>query len=333
MNIIFSIGDCNGIGLEVLLKAISNYDDLSVNDNINFSICGNEKTIDEYISLINFPAKIRNHSLIIGNRNCPIIHCGNYSKVTIGKESVSAGKLAAKSVEKAVELTLQKKFDALVTLPISKSVLYTAGWSFPGHTEMLADKCKVVNPLMILCTDKVRVGLATIHIPIKDVSKSLKKSTIVDIGKKFLNSLKIDFAIKSPKIAVLGLNPHAGESGDIGKEEINKIIPSIRELNNIGINSFGPFPADGFFGHAAYKDYDGILAMYHDQGLIPLKLLAKGAGVNFTAGLPIVRTSPDHGTAFGIAGKNIADQRSTLNAINLAIGIVENRKIIKNQYF
>jgi len=337
MNIIFSMGDCNGIGLEVLVKAIIEYDKLIESkkqkangrklneENNTFSIAGNTKTIEDYISHFKFPAQVKNNSLVIESRICPIVKCGKYSKVSFGEESKSAGELATKSIEKALSLTLNGQFDAMVTMPVSKSVLYKAGWKYPGHTEMLAEGCGVINPLMILCKDKLRVGLATIHIPVKDVSRSLTKSGIIETGQRFNDSLKTDFGIKQPKIAVLGLNPHAGENGDIGKEEITKIIPAINELNKKGINAFGPFPADGFFAYGEYKVFDGILAMYHDQGLIPLKLLTKGSGINFTAGLPIVRTSPDHGTGFNIAGNGIADFRSTLNAIRLAIRIVKNR--------
>jgi 4-hydroxythreonine-4-phosphate dehydrogenase len=328
------MGDCNGIGLEVWYKAITDFQKSNSklnnkkNEDISFSIAGNLRTIEEYFEKLKIKINISDNNLIVGNFICPIINSGKYSKVSFGSESKSAGELAASSIEKALDLTLQNKFDAMVTLPVSKSVLYKAGWKFPGHTEMIASVCKVKNPLMILCTDKVRVGLATIHIPIKEVHRNLKKSEIINIAEKFLKSLNSDFGIKFPKIAVLGLNPHAGESGDIGKEEITTIIPAIEFLKKSRINIEGPFPADGFFGHESFKNYDGILAMYHDQGLIPLKLLAKGRGVNFTAGLPVVRTSPDHGTAFEIAGKNIADHRSTLNAIKLATIIVTNRNII-----
>lgn len=326
MNIVFTIGDCSGIGLEVFVKAVIEFDKKSkFSKDTNFFITGNEKTIAEYLSYFNFPASVKNDELTIKQRTIPIIKSGSYVKVKFGEDSKNAGQLAAKSIEKAMSLTLKKRFDALVTLPVSKSSLYQAGWHYPGHTEFLAARCNIKNPLMVLCTDKVRVGLVTVHIPVKDVSKILTKSQIIENGKKFSESLTKDFGIKEPKIAVLGLNPHAGENGDIGKDEITTIIPAINELRNIDLKAFGPFPADGFFGHGEYKKYDGILAIYHDQGLIPLKLLAKGSGVNFTAGLPIVRTSPDHGTACDIAGKDVADFKSTYNAIELAIKIALSR--------
>jgi 4-hydroxythreonine-4-phosphate dehydrogenase len=175
---------------------------------------------------------------------------------------------------------------------------------------------------MILCDESIRVALVTIHVPLLRVPSLIDKKRVLDHIKLFNQSLKRDFGFTSPKLAVLGLNPHAGESGNIGREELEEIIPAIEVAKFNGLSVSGPFPADGFFAHGDYKNFDGILAMYHDQGLIPLKLLARGAGVNFTAGLPIVRTSPDHGTGFSIAGKNLADEMSVMNAIRLAENVV-----------
>jgi 4-hydroxythreonine-4-phosphate dehydrogenase len=213
-------------------------------------------------------------------------------------------------------------------MPVAKSSLYLAGWKYPGHTEMLADYCQSQEHLMILMTDRVRVALATIHIPLSRINQILSSELIISKTITLHECLKTDFGIDSPAIAVLGLNPHAGEDGALGEEENKIILPAIKKLNVSGIRAEGPFPADGFFAHGAYRNYDAILAMYHDQGLIPLKMLAAGGGVNFTAGLPIVRTSPDHGTAYSIAGKNEANSQSSYDAIISAIEIVKRRKSI-----
>ena len=328
MKIILTLGDCNGIGIETMIKGIIEFDKTCDNSSdTDISIAGNIQTLSEYINHFNFPTAVTKDSIIINDRICPVLNCAPYSPVEFGKETISAGRLAAKAIEEALDSTIQKKFDALVTMPVSKSSLYLAGWKYPGHTEMLADKCNVKNPLMILCSEPVRIGLATIHIPLKDVPKNLSKQSLTDISEKFNRSLSVDFGRANPKIAVLGLNPHAGENGNLGKEENETIIPAINDLKTHGMQISGPYPADGFFARDRYNEFDGILAMYHDQGLIPLKIIAKDDGVNVTAGLPIVRTSPDHGTAFDIAGKNKASGKSVCSAIKLAIEIVRNRDI------
>lgn len=326
MKLIFSIGDCNGIGLEVFYKSISNLSKINSFKTTNqISLVGNIKTITEYYNKINLPANINNDILYINNIECKLIECSLYSEIEFGKISSKAGKLAAESIELALTQVINKEYDALVTLPVSKSALYRAGWIFPGHTEMLASRCQVNDPLMILCANKIRVALATIHIPLERVASEISYELIVDKIRQFHQSIRYDFGIKTPKIAILGLNPHAGEFGSIGHSEINTIIPAIKHCVDDAIDIKGPFASDGFFAHKFYKEFDGILAMYHDQGLIPLKLLAQEAGINVTAGLPIVRTSPDHGTAFEIAGKGIANEKSTLAAIKMAIQIVKNR--------
>ncbi len=331
MKIVFTTGDCNGIGLEVLAKGLLKLEEKRFNKQIDFTIIGNKKTIVEYYEKIKFPYQINGNSLHIGNKQLIIIDNEYYSPVEFGKETIAAGKLAAHSIEKAISMVLTNEFNAMVTLPISKAVIHKAGWKFTGHTEMLAARCNVSKPLMLLCSNKIRVGLLTIHVPLLEVPKLITKKIIQEISIIFHNSLIKDFAINKPKIALLGLNPHAGENGDIGKEEQEIIIPAINNIKtDYNINLSGPFPADGFFAHKDYLNYDGILAMYHDQGLIPLKLLANGTGVNFTANLPIVRTSPDHGTAYQIAGKNLADGNSVAEAIIMAFKIAENRNLIKH---
>ncbi|MDX1642381.1 MAG: 4-hydroxythreonine-4-phosphate dehydrogenase PdxA, partial [Balneolaceae bacterium] len=207
----------------------------------------------------------------------------------------------------------------------SKEAIHMAGYDVPGHTEFLAEKTGTKEVVMVLASDDLRVALATIHIPLKDVKKSLQKDKLQRYLRILYRSLNVDFGIEKPKIGVLGLNPHAGDGGVIGNEEIELITPALQELSEEGILVDGPFAADGYFGSQLYKIYDATLAMYHDQGLIPFKALTFGTGVNFTAGLPIIRTSPDHGTAFNIAGENIADEQSFQSAYQMAVMMAKNR--------
>ncbi len=331
MNIIVSMGDCNGIGLEVFFKAILNLDNIYLDKNyrkfhgIGISLSGNNDTINEYFAKAGYSVEIESNNLIIGDRTCPIIPVEPYSPVEFGSKSIAAGKLAIESIEAALGRTIAGEFDAFVTMPISKDTVKLAGFAFPGHTEMIAGRCNSPHPNMILCTSDVRVSVATIHTALSNVPQMITTGGLTGHIQRFRQTLIEDFNISAPTIAVLGLNPHAGEDGAFGNEETDIIIPAIRQSVGSGIEVDGPFPADGFFAHGTYKNYDGIIAMYHDQGLIPLKLLAEGAGVNFTAGLPIVRTSPDHGTAFNIAGRNLADEKSVVEAIKLAIDIARAR--------
>lgn len=328
MKSIITIGDCNGIGIEVLFKALLHIHNESLSPNNHVTLCGNTKTITEYAQKISYSIATHKSGIIINNTlKLEILESGNYSPVEFGSITKTAANLAISSLETAIEKTISGEFDAIITMPIAKIALSRVGWQFPGQTEMLATLCNISNPMMMLASDSIRVALATIHIPLQKVSSLITQSIIVERIEKIYESLQKDFAIISPKIAVLGLNPHAGENGNIGFEEINSINPAIKDCVKKGIDVQGAFPADGFFAHGEYKNYDAILAMYHDQGLIPLKLLARGGGVNITLGLPIVRTSPDHGTAYSIAGKGIADAKSTIEAIMTAETIVNNRKI------
>jgi 4-hydroxythreonine-4-phosphate dehydrogenase len=327
MKLAVSLGDPNGIGIEIFIKAVEALDrDLLTK--IDFYLAGNLTTISDYIYKMGYKLKFDKQGFYINDKYIKVIDIATASPIEFGKISLSAGKLSAAAVEYALEYTINKTYDAMLTLPVSKESLYKAGWKYPGHTEMLAAGCNTDKPLMILCTREMRVALATVHIPVSEVPQSLSIENIVELSVIFNKALKLDYGIGKPKVALLGLNPHAGENGNIGKEEIDIIIPAIEILRQKEIIVEGPFPSDGFFAHGAYRDFDGILAMYHDQGLIPLKMSAQGAGVNVTAGLPIIRTSPDHGTAFAIAGKNIADHRSTLEAIEMAYEFVQNRRRI-----
>ena len=307
MKLICTIGDCNGIGLEVFFKALKE-EPLSSSQDISITLCGNSRTIVDYAAQLGVEVCRSNSTLTVGSTPISILECETYSEVIFGAATISAAQLAVESLEMAIRLTISGEFDALVTLPISKVALKQIGWNFPGQTEMLAARCHSPNPMMILCSDTIRVALATIHTPLQNVPQNITQDHIRERIAALNNSLKLDYSFASPSIAVLGLNPHAGEQGEIGIEEIESINPAIQASIHNGINANGAFPADGFFAHGEYKSYDGILAMYHDQGLIPLKLLATDGGVNFTAGLPIVRTSPEPPMA--LQGKELQMQKA-----------------------
>jgi 4-hydroxythreonine-4-phosphate dehydrogenase len=225
----------------------------------------------------------------------------------------------------AVEMAMRQLIDAVVTAPVSKKALHMAGYRFPGQTEMLQRLTRSANVAMMLVSDAMRVGLVTIHLPIRQVARALTSALLRDKIETIHQTLLTDWRIANPRLAVLGLNPHAGENGDIGTEEKTVIVPVVRRLQARGMDVHGPFAADGFFGRYTPGTYDAVIAMYHDQGLIPLKMSSFGTAVNVSAGLPIVRTSPDHGTAFDIAGKGIADPRSMIEAIRCAARIAANR--------
>jgi 4-hydroxythreonine-4-phosphate dehydrogenase len=246
-----------------------------------------------------------------------------------GEATELAGKYAFKALEAATNDIVDGKIQALVTAPLNKNTVNNADLKFTGHTEYLAERAGAES-LMILASPDIKVALVTGHIPIGEIAQKLNKELIINKIKLFNNSLKNDFGINSPRIAVLGLNPHAGDNGLLGKEELEIIIPAVeqaqKEINGL---VFGPYPADGFFGSGQFNKFDGVLAMYHDQGLIPFKSMAFMDGVNITAGLPFVRTSPDHGTAYSIAGKNVANEESFRNALYMALDILGKRNYSK----
>jgi 4-hydroxythreonine-4-phosphate dehydrogenase len=246
--------------------------------------------------------------------------------ITLGKPTDIGGTLAQESLAAAVRDLKAGLIDAIVTAPIHKKSMQLAGFEHVGHTEYITKEFDAKDSLMLLTSDRLRVGLVSSHIPLKDVPKYITKEKIISKLRIFSETLRIDFGFERPNIAVLGLNPHAGEEGMLGDEEEKVIRPAVLECKKHGMMAFGPFPADGFFGAGQFNKFDGILAMYHDQGLIPFKALTFGSGVNYTAGLSIIRTSPDHGTAFDLAGKNEADPSSFLHAMFTAIDIYRNRK-------
>jgi 4-hydroxythreonine-4-phosphate dehydrogenase len=325
-----TLGDINGIGPEIIIKALK---DNRILSDITPVIYGSSKVISFYKKMLQiheFSYQNCRTGADIQNKKINIVNCWDEEvDIQPGVSNVTGGKYALKSLEAATADLADGKIDVLVTAPFSKDAMKSAGFDFPGHTEYLAKYSNVDEALMILASPFLRVALVTTHIPINEVSKALTKDAILSKIKVFENSLKRDFNLVRPKIAVFGLNPHAGENGKIGTEEKEQIIPAINEAKSEGILAYGPFAADGFFGSNAKNQFDGVLAMYHDQGLTAFKALSFEDGVNFSAGLPIVRTSPDHGTAFDIAGKNLASEASFRSAIYMAMDIYRNRKFVK----
>ncbi len=325
-----SIGDINGIGPEVVLKALS---DNRILQDCAVIVYASARTLSFHKKTIE-EVEIQYQSIKDASQFDPkkinVINCWEEDvNIELGQKTETGGKYAFLSLEAATADLAANKIDVLVTAPISKETIQKAGFKFPGHTEYLADMSGVDEALMMMVSDNLRVALVTTHISLKEVPSVITKEKIVSKINALNASLKKDFKIVAPRIAVLGLNPHAGEKGSLGSEESEIINPAIQQAKADGLIVNGPFPADGFFGSSAIGQYDAILAMYHDQGLTPFKALAFESGVNFTAGLPIVRTSPDHGTAFDIAGTNKASEQSMRNAIYLALDVYRNREFIK----
>jgi len=322
-----TIGDVNGIGPEVIIKTVS---EQKLYDYVTLVIYGHGKVFTHYKKILdatNFSFHQFNSGDRLNEKKANVINCWEDDfEIKPGQENADGGRCALAALQKAVE-DLQSGFiDGVVTAPISKNNIQSSEFQFPGHTEFFTSTFGAKDSLMFLCNENLRVGVATGHIPLMKIKDELTEERLTSKIDLMLKSLKNDFGISKPKIAVLGLNPHAGEEGLLGSEEKELILPVIEKFKEKGNLVFGPFPADGFFGASAYSKFDGVLAMYHDQGLIPFKTIAFEDGVNFTAGLPIVRTSPDHGTAFGIAGNNVANPTSMRSALYMAIDVIRNRK-------
>ncbi|NUM50184.1 MAG: 4-hydroxythreonine-4-phosphate dehydrogenase PdxA [Flavobacteriales bacterium] len=318
-------GDINGIGTEIIIKTL--------NDNLITDLCtpiyyGSSKVISFYKKTLDLPDfnfnKIRSADEANPKKNNLINIWDEELSIEPGKSNNAFGKYAYHSLKTATDDLLQGKIQAMVTAPIDKKNIQSNEFNFSGHTEYLAHRAEG-NALMVLSSEEMRVALVTGHVPLSEVSKKITKEVVIEKIKKLNQSLITDFSIRKPRIAVLGLNPHAGDNNLIGKEDKEMILPAIETSKLQGILAFGPFPSDGFFGNMLHKKYDAVLAMYHDQGLTPFKLSSFGNGVNYTAGLKIIRTSPDHGTAFDIAGKNKANENSFRQAIYTAIEIYKNR--------
>ncbi|MBO5720054.1 MAG: 4-hydroxythreonine-4-phosphate dehydrogenase PdxA [Bacteroidales bacterium] len=322
-------GDINGVGYEVIIKALS---DQRMTELCTPVVYGAAKVSGYYKKVLDVP-NLQFNIVVSADNILPdrvnFVNCfDDELKVEIGKPSLVAGEASLKALEVAVKDLKEGKVDVLVTAPINKNTIQSENFKFTGHTEYLQNRLgEDSEPLMILMNENLKVALVTTHEPIKELSEKITKELIIKKLNIFNTSLKKDFRLERPRIAVLSLNPHAGDGGLIGDEEKETIIPAIEEAYNSGLVCFGPYPADGFFGAGLYKNFDGVLAMYHDQGLAPFKALSMDDGVNYTAGLDYVRTSPDHGTAYDIAGKSKASANSMRQAIYAAIDVYNNREM------
>lgn len=318
-------GDPNGVGLEVIIKTLQHQ---MIYDHCIPVLYGNPKTFAFHKKLLNIDkpsyVTVNDISEIKGNQLNLIVTSNDPLEVQIGKPSEAAGKEALLAIDRMLLDAKAGKLHAILTAPIDKSTIKTAG-EFTGHTGYITKALGVDESLMVLYNEDIKVGLLTEHLALAKVPQSINKELIVSKLKIASESLKKDFGIVKPKIAVLGLNPHNGDNGTMGIEEKEIIEPAVKIANEEGVFCFGPYSADGFFGMKSYVNFDMVLAMYHDQGLIPFKSLAFEDGINYTAGLPVVRTSPDHGTGYDIAGKNIASPLSFTNALFEAIDVYHQR--------
>ncbi len=322
-----SIGDVNGIGLEVIIKTLI---DNRIYDYCTPIVYGHTKVASFHRRAINageLNFHVINQASQAQQRKPNMINCWEEDvKIELGAVTEAGGKYALLSLQRATADLINGDIDALVTAPINKDNIQSDEFKFPGHTEYLQERDGAAESLMFLVSETLRVGVVTGHIPLNKVAEAITLEKIVAKLKLMDASLRQDFWIRKPKIAVLGLNPHAGDNGLIGTEEQQTIIPAIEEANKNDILAFGPYSADGFFANGTYMQFDAVLAMYHDQGLIPFKQISFESGVNFTAGLSFVRTSPDHGTAYDIAGKNKASEISFREALFTATHIVRTRR-------
>lgn len=321
-------GDTNGIGYEVIIKALSDARILEICTPV---VYGSSKAFGLYRKDIPETENINTNVISSAKDAHPkrvnIVNCvPDNLQIEPGQCTNDGAKAAIIALEKAVEEIKAGHLDAIVTAPFNKRSVNEETFKYAGHTEYLINEFEAKDGLMFLCSDKMRVGVATGHIALSKVSQALNPELIVSKLRIMNESLLKDFNIVKPKLAVLGLNPHSGDKGLMGDEEQNIIAPAIKMANEEGIMAFGPYPPDGFFSVNMQYKFDAVLAMYHDQGLIPFKSLAFDSGVNFTAGLPVVRTSPDHGTAFDLAGENKANPQSMISSIYLAVDVVRNRE-------
>ena len=320
-------GDGNGIGYEVIIKALA---DERMLDLCTPVIYGSSKIFGFYKKQIHNIEQINTNVISsakdVHQKRVNIVNCLPENVfVEPGQATPESAKSAMTSLERAVQDLKEGYIDVLVTAPFNKRAMAGEGFGYTGHTEYLENEFGVDEVAMIMVADRLKVGIVTGHIALKDVVKEISKEKILRKLRLMKSSLQRDFGIDAPKIAVLGLNPHCGDGGLLGDEEQQIILPAVQEANAEGILAFGPYSSDGFFGLGNYMKFDAVLAMYHDQGLTPFKALAFEDGVNFTAGLPIVRTSPDHGTAYEMAGRDLADPRSMIAAIYAAIDIYNRR--------
>jgi 4-hydroxythreonine-4-phosphate dehydrogenase len=321
-----SLGDVNGIGPEIVIKSLLEPEIMDICTPVIFS---SQKTVSYFRNVVgsqefNFQA-IKDFSQLQTKKPNVFVCYEEEVQIEMGKSTSTGGKYALKSLEAATKAILAKQIDVLVTAPINKHNIQSEHFKFVGHTEYLESQVPGGKSLMLMCSEQLRVALVTGHVPVSHISGKITKEKILEKLKTLNQSLKQDFLITKPKIAVLGLNPHAGDSGSLGREEIDIIQPAIQEASK-EMFVMGPYAADGFFAAGTYRRFDAVLAMYHDQGLIPFKNISFEDGINFTAGLPFIRTSPDHGTAYDIAGKDKADISSFKSALYQAIDLYRNRE-------
>jgi 4-hydroxythreonine-4-phosphate dehydrogenase len=325
-----SIGDVNGIGPEVILKVLGDERMLDICTPV---IYASSKAVAYHKNILE-DIDIKFQSVSSGSKSSDgrinVVNCWDENvNISLGKATEDGGKYAYISLERAVNELKAGEIDALVTAPINKKAMNMANFPHAGHTEYLTKESGAKQSLMLMVNDGLRVGLVTNHLPLKDVAKAITKESVKDKIRILNKTLKMDFGIEKPVIAVLGLNPHAGDDGVLGDEEEKAIRPAIIEAKKKGVMVMGPYSADGFFGSSQHRKFDAVLAMYHDQGLVAFKSLSFGDGINYTAGLSFIRTSPDHGTAYDLAGKNQANPDSMRRAMFLAKDISANRKNYK----
>ncbi len=323
-----TLGDLNGIGPEVVIKALADHRLMSLMTPV---VYGSTKVLSFYRKMMNLEEF--NYSQVKAKgqffpKTINVVNCWEeVIEINPGQPSRLTAKAALLCLKRAVEEMKEGLIDGLVTGPIDKNTIHGDEFPFQGHTEYLTQEFNAGESLMFMIGNDIRVGLVTEHVPVKDISSYITKERVELKIRLMELTLKKDFLISKPKIAVLGLNPHAGDEGLLGKEEIEVIRPVIQDLKTKGKLIFGPYPADGFFATGQHAKYDGILAMYHDQGLVAFKTLSFESGINYTAGLPYVRTSPDHGTAYGLVGKNVASENSMRQAMYVACDIIKNRQL------
>jgi 4-hydroxythreonine-4-phosphate dehydrogenase len=319
-------GDFNGIGYEVIIKTLH---DQRMLEFLTPVIYGASKVASYHRKVLgvnDFNFNLIKNASAANPKRPNIVNCHDEEvKIELGKSTDIAGKLAYEALEQACEDIISGAIDVMVTAPINKKNIQSDNFHFPGHTEYLTGKFGADDSLMLMVSNKIRIGVVSGHVPLRDVPGTITQELILSKLTILDETLKRDFNISRPRIALLGLNPHAGDHGLLGKEEQEIIIPAIQTAFDQGILAYGPYAADGFFGSSTFKSFDGILAMYHDQGLVPFKAMSFESGVNYTAGLPYIRTSPAHGTAYEIAGKNEASPESMRAAIFLAADIYRNR--------
>jgi 4-hydroxythreonine-4-phosphate dehydrogenase len=323
-----SHGDINGIGYEVIIKTLM---DPMINDFCVPVVYGSPKVAAYHrkaLNINNFSFNNIRSADEANPKKANMINClDDNIRVELGKSTPQGGEAALISLERALDDLKSGKINVLITGPIDKKNIQSEKFNFKGHTEYLKSKAGAEEALMFMISENMKIGFATGHVPLKKVSETITIDSLMRKIRLMNQSLIIDFSIRKPQIAVLGLNPHAGDNSLLGTEEAEVIIPAIKQAEKEGIMAFGPFPADGFFGAGLFAKFDGILAMYHDQGLSPFKALSFDSGVNYTAGLPFIRTSPVHGTAFTIAGKGVASENSFRQAVYLACSIFKNRQM------